>query len=221
MLAPFRKWVNRVIRRLARKGGPPLLPAPVGPTGPAPGRGYTTYAYVPCGALPYCPPNQQYGSHGMVASGSQLAPSERHVVPGDGEDNVSSTMELGGGCRLEFRSWASASSNSSGIAVSGRVAIHLIDASGVSVPISETSSSSPFSASLPLVASTVELALRSAGVDVSPPNLELLEIAAVKAYRDSVAHTISAFASFFVDRVEYQQAADIWRLEQIRAIMSG
>lgn len=140
------------------------------------------------------------------------------------EDNISSTMELGGGYRLEFRAWAVASSGSLGVIVDGRIAIRLLDSSGsTALLISEISSSSPNSpaSAVPWVATTVETRLKEVGLDVAPPDLELLEAASNKVYGDSLLHCVSAFASFFVSRVSYQEASDAWRNATIRYVMSS
>jgi hypothetical protein len=149
--------------------------------------------------------------------------SDPHAVPGDGEDNVSSVMDLGGGHWLEFRAWARASMLPTGITVDGTVSIRLFDEKGCVGLISEVSSSSPNSpaSAVPWVASMVESRLKEMGVDVVPPDLDLLESASNKAYRDSTSHVISAFASFFVSRFSHQEVAEIWQTACIRHVMSS
>ncbi len=158
-----------------------------------------------------------------VASGFSFQAVNLHVLPEEGEDKLSVTMDIGLGLRLEFSSRASAFSDSSGVRAESYMSIHILDASDVGTKIAEVSTSSPDSpaSSVVWIASTVEHGLKTLGIDHEPLDMALLAEASGRAFRTSTSRTVAVFASFFVSRVGHAEAAEIWQTAEIRAVMNG
>lgn len=156
----------------------------------------------------------------FVASG-MMGPAAANVVPGNDENDVSSSIDVGRGLRVEFRASATASNDQSGTHVLGRVRMFLV-ANSVEQIISDVSTSSPNSPATAVewAASMIEAKFAHLKIEFDPLDMDALHAAANKAHRDSLLHCVAAFASFFVHRVDHQEVCDVWKNAEIRYVMT-
>ncbi len=160
------------------------------------------------------------GLTGATGPTGSVGPPPRSF-PESKAERVASTIALGVGRLVEFRSHCNLTQVNGNLLLEGNISIYLVE-NNLEALLSSVSSLSPNSraSSIPWLASTIETRLKALGVEVSL-DMDVLEEASKRALSLSFERTFSAVATVLVERVDHTRAQELWAEAIARYVMES